>query len=173
MKSYGYLKYDPRYEKNQGKPTRYDDWWLILKAGAGITKYYQWFLQREGVWPVSSRDWLDKAGLPPNINVAWPIMQRGIKVQSSAWGPHVSVIRGEVPLHPELWKKHENKRVWFEYNPKYLNTNGKHWWIRVVSPELESIREELGLTPQPVYFHRNSGEWRVNPFHLTIGHMLN
>jgi hypothetical protein len=72
-----------------------------------------------------------------------------------------------------LWGKYENKRVWFEFDPQYLNTNGKHWWIRVISPELESIREELGLTPQPTYFHRNSRTWRVNPFHLTIGHMLN
>ena len=73
----------------------------------------------------------------------------------------------------ELWKKYDREKVSFEYDPKYLNTNGKHWWIRAVSPELEKIRIELGLTPQPVYREWGSGIWKENPFHLTIGHMLN
>jgi hypothetical protein len=66
----------------------------------------------------------------------------------------------------------ENERIEFTYDPEYLNTNGRHFWIRAVSPRLEEIRTELGLTPQPTYFHRKSGTVRVNPFHLTIGSLL-
>jgi hypothetical protein len=195
MRSYGYLKYDPKYDlkKRGGKATKFNDWWLILQAGQGITKYYQWWLQKEGVWDVWSRDWLEKAELDPDLKMMWTMRQRGIKLTGSAWGPHVSVIRGNYDFvntagyhdmnyeqaveafhkREQLWRKHQDKKIWFEYNPKYLNTNGKHWWIRAVSPQLEEIRMELGLTPQPIYFHRNSQTWRVNPFHLTIGHMLN
>jgi len=168
MKSYGYLKYDPRHIE-----TRYKDWWLILQCSEGIALYYRYWIQKEATWEVHSRDWLNKAKLNPNLDRHWPVTQKGIKLTRSAWGPHVSVVRGEKPLNIKLWKKYDGKKVWFEYDPKYLNTNGKHWWFRVISPELESIRQELGLTPQPEYFHRDSQTQRVNPFHLTIGHMLN
>lgn len=179
MKSYGYLKYDPRYDKVQGKPTKYNDWWLILKVNYDLAAYYQWWLQKEATWPLYSVDWLQKAELNHDLDATWAIVQRGIKVHNSAWGPHISIIRGEKPKTlldyngNNLWGKYQDQKIWFEFEPDYLNTNGKHWWIRVISPDLERVRTELGLTPQPIYFHRDSQTWQVNPFHLTIGHMLN
>lgn len=189
MRSYGYLRYDP---KHKNKSTREDDLWLILECSYGMVAFYQSLIAREYTHPVCSRDWLERAKLDPDLNVAWDIMQKGVKLTSSAWGPHVSVVRGKrdfnrsrklgVPVSgaltspgqigPSIWGKYENKRVWFEYDPEYLNTNGKHWWIRVTSPELESIRMELGLTPQPTYVSWHTGESMVSPLHFTIGHML-
>jgi hypothetical protein len=184
MRSYGYLRYDPKYERGKGKGTAFKDRWMILQASIGLTKYYQWWLKKEATWDIQSKDWLKSAKLSPNVNVSWPITQKGIKTVGSAWGPHISVIRGDRDFSSSasqgvrkrnvmpIWGKYENKKIWFEFNPEYLNTNGKHWWIRVKSLELEEIREELGLTPQPTYYDRRLGAWRVNPFHITIGHML-
>lgn len=54
-------------------------------------------------------------------------------------------------------KKYHKKEIEFEYeiSPK---TDGKHWWLRVISDELKEIREDCG-------YHRN-GFWGL---HLTLG----
>jgi hypothetical protein len=175
VESYGYLKYDPRYEKLTSKKniklTKYKDWWLILKADTELIKYYQWWLNKEATLTIDSRMWLNRAGLRKQ-DARWPIIQKGIKITSSAWGPHISVIRGEKPLHEEVWNKYDGDKIWFEYNPEFLNTNGKHWWIRIISKDLEAIRIELGLTPQLEYNDCITGVRKVNPFHLTIGHVI-
>ena len=167
MRSFGYLKYDPKHNGTKFKP-----WWLLLKCDEGLTSYYRSWIEKELSYDVPSQDWLKKACLTSNER-SWPITQKGVKTTRSAWGSHVSVIRGEKPVDVRLWKKHSGRKIWFEYNPEYLNTNGKHWWVRIKSSQLEDIRLEMGLTPQPTYYHRGSGERMVNPFHLTIGHMLN
>lgn len=167
MKSFGYLRYDPKHRATKFKP-----WWLLLQCDDGLTAYYRDWIQREYSHDIPSHQWLEKAAIDPKVNVSWPITQHGVRVTRSAWGSHVSVVRGERPTDERLWKKYNRKKIWFEYDPEYLNTNGKHWWIRVASPQLEEIRLELGLTPQPTFWHRGAKETRVNPFHLTIGHML-
>jgi len=167
MKSFGYLRYDPRHRGTKFKP-----WWVLLQCDDGLTSYYRSILNRELSYDISSADWLNKAKLNPNLSESWMITQKGVKLTRSAWGSHISVLRGEKPDDGRLWKKHERKKIWFEYDPRYLNTNGKHWWVRIKSPQLEKIRTEMGLTPQPTFYHRDSRETRVNPFHLTIGHMI-
>lgn len=167
MKSFGYLKYDPK-----NLETRYKDWWLILKCDDNLTAYYRYWIEKCYPFSVPSYKWLEKAGIENNLDVYWNITQHGVRTIRSAWGSHISVIRGERPRDISLWKKYEDKKISFEYDPAYINTNGKHWWIRVISSELEEIRLELGLTAQPMYFHRQSKEQRVNPFHLTLGHSV-
>jgi hypothetical protein len=167
MKSFGYLRYDPKHRATKFKP-----WWLLLQCNDELTAYYRNWIEKEHPYEIRSKDWLEKACLTPNVNKSWPITQHGVKVTRSAWGSHISVVRGEKIPYKNLWKKYNGKKIWFEYNPEYLNTNGKHWWIRAVSPQLEEIRQEMGLTPQPTYFDRRTKKIKVNPFHLTIGHML-
>lgn len=166
MKSFGYLKYDPK-----NLETKYKDWWLILKCDDGLTAYYRHWIEKEFAYGLSSKKWLEKAGLSENEDT-WMIVQHGVKTIKSVWGSHISVIRGERPKDISLWQKYENKKIFFEYDPQYINTNKKHWWIRITSPELEEVRLELGLTPQPMFLHRQTGEQRVNPFHLTLGHSV-
>ena len=168
FKSFGYLKYDPNNLKTRFKP-----WWALLKCDEGLTAYYRGWIGKEFGYNLRSDNWMGKAGLNISPNKLWPVTQHGVQTTRSAWGSHISIIRGERPADKSLWKKYENKKIWFEYNPEYLNHNGKHWWIKAISPQLEEIRIELGLTPQPTYRCRNSGKMKVNPFHLTIGHMLN
>lgn len=167
FQSFGYLKYDPKNIE-----TRYKDWWLILKCDDGLTAYYRYWIEKEYPYQVPSYRWLDKAEIENDLKISWMITQHGVRTIRSAWGSHVSVIRGEKPENPDFWQKYENRKIKFEFNPEYISTNGKHWWVKVFSPELESIRMELGLTPQPMFFHRQSKEQRVNPFHLTLGHSV-
>lgn len=90
---------------------------------------------------------------------AWLIKKRfRIKVHQSLWGAHVSLTRGEeTDKWEEVKQKYHNKNVSLSYSPD-LRTNGKHWWAKVYSDDLENIRTELGLTKQ----HDVS-------LHLTIG----
>lgn len=166
LKSYGYLRYDPVSERKNS--TRQDPWWLILRCDDQLSSYYRWWIAKEATHDVPSHKWLSVAEIS-SPNVSWDITQKGISLLSSAWGAHVSVVRGEKPKDLSVWNKHKNKKISFEYSPEYLNTNGKHFWIKAFSRQLEDIREEMGLTPQPTYFDKRDGKTKVNPFHLTIG----
>lgn len=165
FKSYGYLKYDP-----DNKQTRTEPWWALLKCDYGLVNYYRHLILKSYGLEFTSDILTDK--IDAETKKVWPIKVLDARTNTSAWGPHISVIRGEKPVNREYWKRYENERIEFTYDPEYLNTNGRHFWIRAVSPRLEEIRTELGLTPQPTYFHRKSGTVRVNPFHLTIGSLL-
>ena len=109
--------------------TREDPYWLILECDAGISLYYRY--------------WLKKA--------------KYIDMIKPAWGAHISITRGEKITNKDAWKKHSGKKIDFEYVPE-VKSNGKHFWLSVISKELEEIRTELGLSPTPYW-----------GFHLTIG----
>lgn len=160
--SYGRLKYDPRFQ------TRYEPWWLLLQCDNGLSSFYRKLIEMERTYTVSSRDWMSVKGLEPSP-FEWPIHIPYGKVTPSAWGAHISIVRGEEPPNKKAWKKYKNKRFKFKYDPRYINTNGKHWWFRAISPELEQIRLELGLTPEPTYIDYRTKELKVNHFHFTIG----
>lgn len=168
FKSFGYLKYDP-----VSTATKYKKWWLLLKCDDGLTSYYRWWIGKEFGYKIPSSSWLEKAGIEPVTSNEWLVTQHGVHTTRSAWGSHISVVRGEKPNVERVWKKYENKKIWFEYNPEYMTNNGKHWWIKAISPQLEEIRTEMGLTPQPTYRCWDDGTIKINPFHITIGHMLN
>lgn len=164
LQSFGYLKYDPKNIE-----TKYQDWWLILQCDEGLTAYYRHWIAKEYPTPVVSWAWIEKAKIESDLHQAWFITQRGLKLNRSAWGSHVSVIRGEIPKKIRYWRKYQDRRIAFEYDPAYLNSNGKHWWFRIFSPELEEIRLELGLTPQPKFYNHHTKRYETNPFHLTVG----
>lgn len=187
--SYGYLKYDPKFGQEltlgqhmhklrtgkdvkprlrKSNKTRFDPWWAILICDDGLSRFYRSFIEKNRTITMSSAEWLKLRGLPDNDKL-WDVNIPNGKVSPPSWGPHVSLIRGEKPIDESLWGKYEGKIFEFAYDPQYINTNGKHWWFRVISPELEAVRLELGLTPQPTYIHRMTQEERVNPFHFTIG----
>jgi len=160
--SYGYLQYDPRFA------TRYDPWWALLVCDKGLAAFYRNLVAQQRTVDLRSEDWLKMKGLPES-DKSWPVKIPGQRLNPPAWGPHISIVRGEKPSNIKAWSKYQGKRFAFEYDPQYINTNGKHWWFRVTSPELEDVRLELGLTPQPTYIHYVTKEVTVNPFHLTIG----
>jgi len=131
FRSTGRLTYDPTLALKV-KTTK-DPYWLILDCDDEIARYYRWLARRH-----LYLDWL----VPP------------------AWGAHISILRGETPAFPEYWGADAGKRLAFEYSGE-LRSNGKHYWLDIVSPEIADIRDRLGLGRKP----------RFSNFHLTIGNL--
>lgn len=76
-------------------------------------------------------------------------------------GSHISFINDrdkDVPNFEQIKKLFHNKEIKFYYdiNPK---SNGQHWWLRIFSPDSQSIRTLCGGNPDP-YF----------PLHLSLGY---
>lgn len=89
-----------------------------------------------------------------------------------AWGPHISVIRGEQPTqNRDIWDLmvrrrggmdtpdwlRENSPVEFEYDLE-LQAARTHWYLRVRCPQVVAIRRFYGLPDYPKV-----------PLHLTVG----
>lgn len=91
-----------------------------------------------------------------------------IQLISQRRDSHISVIRPE-ELFPGqiLDKRFEDREIEFFGNPEYMNHNKTHYWFRVISPDLEAIRLDMGFTYQPV--ENRDGELISHPLHFTIG----
>lgn len=128
----GIIKFDPRALTNAD--TLFKPWWcvILLYESDDTGDYYSWFIEK----------------------------RYGIKIQRPAFGNHISLVRGEETTEDkwEMFKnKYDGKPVKF-YHDSELRTNGKHWWIRIISEESKDMREEMGYSRDPQF-----------PFHLTIG----
>jgi len=103
----------------------------VIKMDGDLDRYYAWFLKK-------------RFNLELNKNLR---------------GAHVTFIsdRLEKTIFDEASKLFNGKEITFylELEPR---SNGQHWWLRVHSPEAESIREAMGLSREP-YFG----------LHLTLG----
>ena len=108
------------------------NWWLILICDNEIGRYYR------HLYHLSTH--------------------RVDQLQRPAWSSHVSVIRNEEPPNKELWEKYAQKQVEVQYSTE-IKTNGEYFWLKVFCPWFMEVREELGLSSQPLI-----------PFHLSIGH---
>lgn len=73
------------------------------------------------------------------------------------WGPHVSVVQGEVPAQPACWKDREGAEMAFElrFPPQEI---GDYVFFPVDCEAALDYREALGLPRAPRH-----------PLHLTIG----
>jgi hypothetical protein len=130
INSYGILKFDPL--PKSGKIDKlFKPFWSILSINDDIDKYYRWFLEKK----------------------------RGLILQAPAWGPHITVFDGE-KVPQEHWtflkQKYDNKKIEFKHEV-FIKSNGKHWWLKALSPQLDEIRKESGL--------RNL-KWS---YHITLG----
>ncbi len=123
----GHIKYDPTVES--GNRTMFNPWWVIVTFSGDIAQMYTWFVMR----------------------------RTGVRLQTPAWGAHISVVRGEEPADSGLWKKYDGAPVEVLIDPD-VRTNGKHWWLRVHCEALKDMRVEMGL-PREGTFN----------LHLTIG----
>lgn len=89
-----------------------------------------------------------------------------------AWGPHISIIRGEQPTrNQDIWDilarrrgsaempdwLRQNASVEFEYDPE-LHMARTHWYLRIRCPQVMAIRRFYGLSDYPKV-----------PLHLTVG----
>jgi len=125
-------------------------WWVIVHLGKDndFGLFYSWLYER----------------------------QHGIILQRPAFGPHISVVRGE-EIEKDKWESF--KSLYHQKDLKFIyeatpRTNGKHVWLRVRCSELNDLREQMGykregvwgfhLTlgmPTPLYLERNYDVWRM------------
>lgn len=132
IKGTGKLVYDPW----RGGMKRRTKNWAVVEVDREITRYYRWWVQKE----------------------------KWIELKQPAWDAHISVVRGERLKDPSLWKKYHGEIIEFEYKHGVRqsgDTTGwdrpdNFWFVDVISPRLNEIREELEL---------KTG-WK---FHLTVG----
>jgi len=107
--------------------------WFYLKADDDLSLYYAWFCQMTGSWD-----------LPMN-------------------GCHITFIAGEredrIISSKEL-DAFMNDDIEFFYENKVM-TDGRSFWIDCKSPQLDKIREDLGLPEK----------WRG--LHITLGNLKN
>lgn len=127
--------YDPARGNDKAFRKGFQSWWLAAMTPPSISYYYAHWVKKELGW----------------------------KLNTPLWKSHITIIRGEAP-HPSkeyFWKRHQGRKVEFTYSPEVCWSD-KYVWLHVESPELEAIRVELGLPPQP--------RCRL---HLTIGNRKN
>jgi len=90
------------------------------------------------------------------------LLPKAIGIQPPAFPAHVTVIRKTrevAPTHLKAWKKYQNMQVSIYYLDQ-VKTGGLYYWLEAFSPQLNCIRQELGLHPYRFPF---------NCFHITIG----
>lgn len=133
FKSKGKIKFDPKAIRDPSSKMFKPNWVIVTLEENDIVEYYSWFLEKE----------------------------YGIRLQRPAFGPHISLIRGE-PINEDLWKIGKGKWDGHEVEFQYISpprTNGKHWWLRIFDEtELERIRTDIG--------YDKKGMWVL---HLTVG----
>jgi len=131
----GKIVYDPF----RGKMKKRTAWWCVLEVDKEITRYYRWWIEKE-------------------LHIH--------SLVQPAWDAHISIIRGEEPADnlKHLWKKYHGQKVEFKYGhvPERIEEKPNRkstdivWAIKVRSPFLLSIRDELG----------RPSDWGL---HLTVG----
>jgi hypothetical protein len=125
-----------------GKGTKlFEPWWAMLFTDQGIQNYYCY--------------WAEKWGKPV--------------YKGSAYGCHVTVIRGEAPPIVDKWGLCDGKQIDFWYSPT-IRYSGHHAWLDCYCEELIDIRRELGYPDKP---HKvlGTGEVIRQGFHLTLGRL--
>lgn len=123
----GRIVYDP----SRPGMKRRTEWWCIAQIDREITRYYRYWANQNPV--VFGETHLDLC-LP-------------------SWDAHISIVRGEVPREEfrHHWKKYHGKTITFRYSHclrrtrNHIHEKDYFWFIDVQSPEIDEIREELGL----------------------------
>lgn len=92
---------------------------------------------------------------------AWFIKKRfGLSLNKPLRGSHVTFISDK--MCREVFEQgksiFDGKTIKFYIDPE-PRSNGEHWWLRVYCPEIESVRESMGLSREPFF-----------NLHFTIGH---
>lgn len=119
----------------------------IVEVEPGLDGMWRWLLDRCWWMAGASRD-------GHRLNLIEP-----------HYGPHVSVVRGEVPPVLEGWGHGSGRTVMFEYCPqprRVVTADGRRafWFLDVRSEDLNQVRHSPGLP----WFSDERYQ-----FHLTVG----
>jgi len=80
------------------------------------------------------------------------------RIQRPVWGSHISVIRGETLLN-ETKNEIDGMTIEFVYLLD-MQTNGCHFYMPVICPVLDDIRELFGCGKSIVNYHLSIGNTR-------------
>lgn len=78
------------------------------------------------------------------------------KIQKPLWGSHISIVRGETVLSDRIKQEIDRLAVEYYYLPN-MQSNGVHFYLPVICPILDDIRELFGLGPSCVNYHLSIG----------------
>jgi len=107
------------------------------------------------------------AYIDKNIGVYYRrLLPRAWYVQPPAYPPHATVIRKGIEVAPsgeKNWGKYQDMLVPIYYL-EGVESGGPYFWLTAFSPQLNVIRQELGLHPYRFPFDCS---------HITIGNIKN
>jgi len=137
--------------------------WAILECDMGWYHLYKYWLRSN-----LPREWrmvvdADRAyaGVDNRKFKIEPKLALVGRVDPPAWGPHISIIRGERLPDSRAWRRYDGTVVRFSYNPE-LRYNDNHFWLDVQCNQLLDLREELGLRREPrVQLHLTMAVWAL------------
>jgi hypothetical protein len=90
------------------------------------------------------------------------MIPKAVRIQSPAFPAHVTVIRKDkevAPTDEQSWGKYQDVEVPIYYEPT-VKSGGPYYWLEAMSPQLNFIRQELGLREYRFPF---------GCFHITVG----
>jgi hypothetical protein len=127
----GIIEFSPEDKTNKHKNQSSWKRVAMIRTYCEMDRYYSWFLKK-------------RFNLELNTNLR---------------GTHVTFIndRMDVKVFEQFGQIFNGKEIDF-YVETEPCSSGEHWWLRVHSPEAESIRELMGLSREPFF-----------GMHLTLG----
>lgn len=78
------------------------------------------------------------------------------KIQKPLWGTHISIIRGEILLSQSTKAEINGIKIEYYYASR-MGTNGCHFYLPVICPVLDDIREAFELDKSLVNYHLSIG----------------
>lgn len=102
---------------------------------------------------------------PGIVELARSLVPKAWYLNRQKYAPHISVVRHENPVVLKNWGKHEGREVEFKYST-YVYNDEVYYWLQVLSPTLNNIRIELGLSK---FSERSRPPDGHDCFHITIG----
>ena len=104
---------------------------------------------------------------PEISNYYASLVPKYFRLNKQKFAPHISVVRNEVPVKMENWRKHEGILVPFTYNNE-IEYDEAYFWLGAASKELELLRVNLGLVNVNYVTKTPDGS---HNFHITIGNI--
>jgi hypothetical protein len=105
--------------------------WIIAKCDDSLVDYYRWWFWKE----------------------------KHVKLMKPKFGAHISIVRGEEEgIIKGNWEPNKDGGwINFSYNQDVKEV-ANYVWLLVYGDDLGRIREEVGLSKEP-----------IKPFHMTVG----
>lgn len=104
---------------------------------------------------------------PEISNYYASLVPKYFRLNKQRYAPHISVIRNEIPVKMENWKKYDGEIAGFYYHNE-IEYDEKYFWLGASSGVLENIRVELGLVNVNWVTKTPDGS---HNFHITIGNI--